>query len=417
MSKMIKCPECGTEFSLDDSGMAAIIQQVRNHEFDEEVERRVAAMEETFRARIESAQASAREAVAEEARKSEDSLKEKIAEMTSELNNRDVLLAKLKSDMEAEAAKGMSDLKQQVADRDVEISRLCAEAEGAETKQELALASLKDSYEAKLAMKQEEVDYYKDFKLRQSTKMIGESLERHCEAEFEKLRATAFQNVYFEKDNDARSGSKGDYIYRETDGNGVEVLSIMFEMKNQNDETATKKKNEDFLKELDKDRREKGCEYAILVSMLESDSELYNAGIVDKSHRYEKMYVIRPQFFIPMITILRNTAMNALSYRTELEEIRRQNVDVTNFEENIQKFKEGFARNYSLASKKFMTAIDEIDKTILHLQKTKEALLSSENNLRLASNKTEDLTIRRLTRGNPTMKAMFEDAKKAGEEG
>lgn len=256
-------------------------------------------------------------------------------------------------------------------------------------------------------MKDELVAYYKDFKARQSTKMVGESLEIHCETEFNKLRATGFQHAYFEKDNDARSGSKGDYIYRETDPEGVEFISIMFEMKNEMDETATKKKNEDFLKELDKDRREKNCEYAVLVSLLEPDSELYNQGIVDMSHRYPKMYVIRPQFFIPIITILRNAATNALDYRRQLEVVRNQNIDISHFEEDMNDFKEKFARNFRIASERFQKAIGEIDKTIDHLQKTKEALLSSENNLRLANNKAEDLTIKRLTRKNPTMAAKF----------
>lgn len=255
------------------------------------------------------------------------------------------------------------------------------------------------------------IAYYKDMKAKMSTKMVGETLEQHCEIEFERLRATGFQRAEFGKDNDARTGSKGDYIYRECDENGNELISIMFEMKNENDETATKHKNEDFLKELDKDRNEKKCEYAVLVSMLEAESELYNSGIVDKSHRYPKMYVIRPQFFIPMITILRNAAQNAMEYKSELALVRAQNIDVAGFEERIEEFKEGFARNYNLASKKFKTAIEEIDKTIDHLQKTKENLLSSENNLRLANNKAEDLTIKRLTRGNPTMREKFAELK------
>lgn len=277
---------------------------------------------------------------------------------------------------------------------------------------QLKETSLKEKYDTLLQTKDEQIAYYKDFKLKQSTKMIGESLEQHCEIEFNKLRATGFQNAYFEKDNDARTGSKGDYIYRELDENGVEIISIMFEMKNENDETATKHKNEDFLKELDKDRNEKNCEYAVLVSMLEPDNELYNTGIVDKSHRYPKMYVIRPQFFIPMITILRNAAFNSLQYKNELQEVRNQNIDITHFEESMNDFKEKFSRNYRIASDKFSKAIDEIDKTISHLQKTKEALLSSERQLQLANNKAEDLTIKRLTRNNPTMKQKFDELKK-----
>ncbi|MBF1148769.1 MAG: DUF2130 domain-containing protein, partial [Cloacibacterium normanense] len=259
--------------------------------------------------------------------------------------------------------------------------------------------------------KEEEIARVKDMKAKLSTKMIGETLEQHCETEFNKLRATAFQNAYFEKDNDARSGSKGDFIYKETDEAGNEIISIMFEMKNEGDETATKKKNEDFFKELDKDRNEKKCEYAVLVTMLEAESEYYNTGIVDVSHKYPKMYVVRPQFFIPIITLLRNAAMNSLKYKAELALVRNQNIDITNFEEKINQFKEGFARNYDLASRKFQTAIDEIDKTIIHLQKTKEALLSSDNNLRLANQKAEDLTIKKLTHGNPTMKAKFDELK------
>jgi hypothetical protein len=288
-------------------------------------------------------------------------------------------------------------------ERDALIGKL----ESKETEKKLLETSLKEQFASELKSKDEMIDYYKNMKAKMSTKMVGETLEQHCEVEFERLRATGFQNAEFGKDNDASSGSKGDYIYRESDENGNEIISIMFEMKNQGDETATKHKNEDFLKELDKDRNEKKCEYAVLVSLLEPDSELYNSGIVDKSHRYPKMYVIRPQFFIPIITILRNAALNSLKYKSELALVRAQNIDITHFEENMEAFKEGFARNYDLASRKFKTAIDEIDKTIDHLQKTKDALLSSENNLRLANNKAEDLTIKRLTRGNPTMAEKF----------
>jgi hypothetical protein len=327
-----------------------------------------------------------------------------------------------------------------MAKKDAEISKLQSQIEAAKTEQKLAVtqalkviekerdelahkldkqnsesklmeASLKKEYENELKTKEEMIEYYKDLKLKMSTKMLGETLEQHCEVEFNKLRATAFQNAYFEKDNDARSGSKGDYIFKEVNENDVEIISIMFEMKNEGDETATKKKNEDFLKELDKDRNQKGCEYAVLVSLLEADNELYNNGIVDMSHKYPKMYVIRPQFFIPMITLLRNAALNSLQYKSELALVKSQNIDITNFEDEMNTFKEGFARNYDLASRKFKTAIDEIDKTITHLQKTKDALLSSENNLRLANNKAEDLTIKRLTRGNPTMKKKFDELK------
>ena len=279
--------------------------------------------------------------------------------------------------------------------------------------------SLKEKYVAELKqkdeiikIKDEEIAFRKDMKLKLSTKMLGETLEQHCETEFNKLRATAFQNAYFEKDNNSRSGSKGDFIYRETDNAGNEIISIMFEMKNESDQTATKKRNEDFLKELDKDRTEKKCEYAVLVSLLEAESEFYNTGIVDVSHKYSKMYVVRPQFFIPIITLLRNAAMNSIQYKAELALVKSQNIDITNFEEKMNKFKEGFARNYDLASRKFNDAIDGIDKTIKELQKTKDALLSSENNLRLANEKTEDLTIKKLTHGNPTMKTKFDELNK-----
>ena len=272
----------------------------------------------------------------------------------------------------------------------------------------LKTQALKEQYEEKIKLKDEQIEYYRDFKAKQSTKMVGESLEQHCDYEFNKIRASAFPNAYFEKDNDARSGSKGDFIFRDMDENGTEFISIMFEMKNETDTTSTKKKNEDFFKELDKDRREKNCEYAVLVSLLEIDNELYNTGIVDVSYKYPKMYVVRPQFFIPIITLLRNAAMNSLEYRQELETIRHQNIDISNFEEKMNLFKEGFSRNYRLASDKFQTAIDEIDKSISHLQKIKDALISSENNLRLANDKAEDLTIKKLTRGNPTMKALFD---------
>ena len=267
--------------------------------------------------------------------------------------------------------------------------------------------SICEKHADEIKRREDEIAYYKDFKARQSTKMIGESLEQHCETEFNKLRATAFQNAYFEKDNDIKTGSKGDFIYREFSDDGVEFISIMFEMKNEMDTTATKHKNEDFFKELDKDRKEKNCEYAVLVTMLEADNEYYNSGIVDVSYKYPKMYVVRPQFFIPIITVLRNAALNSLQYRHELELVRNQNIDITHFEDDINDFKDKFSRNFRLASEKFQKAIDEIDKTIDHLQKTKEALLSSENNLRLANNKAEDLTIKRLTKGNPTMAEKF----------
>ena len=319
--------------------------------------------------------------------------------------------------MQAEQEKRQAVLE---ATRTIEKERdgLLNQLSNKEVERQLQEKSIQEQFNQKLLtkeetikMKDDEIARLKDFKQKLSTKMVGESLEQHCEVEFNKLRATGFQNVYFEKDNDASSGSKGDFIYRENDQNGNEILSIMFEMKNEGDETATKKKNEDFFKELDKDRNEKKCEYAILVSMLEADNELFNNGIVDVSHKYKKMYVIRPQFFIPIITILRNAALNSMQYKEELAIIRNQNIDITNFEEKINDFKSGFSRNYDLASRQFKTAIEEIDKTMNHLQKTKEALLASVNNLRLANSKTEDLTIKKLTHGNPTMKAKFDGLK------
>ena len=298
----------------------------------------------------------------------------------------------------------------QLTEKDIHITKLEGDIKASEKEYLVKEKSLIEGYENKLKSKDEQIAYYKDFKARQSTKMIGESLEQHCSTEFNRLRPTAFANAYFEKDNDARSGSKGDFIFRDYD-DGLEYISIMFEMKNEADQTATKHKNEDFFKELDKDRKEKNCEYAVLVSLLEADSELYNSGIVDVSYRYPKMYVVRPQFFIPIITLLHNAAMNSLTYKKELTAIKNQNIDISHFEADMNEFKEKFGRNYRLASEKFKKAIEEIDKTIEHLQKTKEALLSSENNLRLANNKAEDLSIKRLTRNNPTMAAKFAELK------
>lgn len=409
----IKCPHCGQTFKVDENEMADLIQQVRNHEFNEEINKRMKLVETEYEARLAAAEQDKKSAISELALKSERDLAVKCAELEKKV-------ATIEADTSQKFSEQISGLRETLAKKDAEIEKKKAEAESEigklkiaadsmEAKQQLLLATEKEKYENLLRAKDEQIAYYKDFKLKQSTKMVGESLEQHCLTEFEKLRATGFKNAFFGKDNDARTGSKGDFIFKENDGNGNEIVSIMFEMKNENEETATKKRNEDFLKELDKDRREKGCEYAVLVSMLEADSELYNTGIVDKSHIYPKTYVIRPQFFIPIITILRNAAMNAMQYKAELADVRAQHIDITRFEENMNKFKEGFARNYDLASKKFQTAIDEIDKTIIHLQKTKEALLGSENNLRLASKKTEDLTIKKLTYGNPTMKRKFDE--------
>ena len=429
----IICPHCHKAFKVDEAGYADILKQVRDHQFEEELHNRLALAEKDKQSAIQIAEAKVREALQEQ------------------LTQKETAIAKLKSDAAVELAQKLAQKEAEVAqlkaEKTNELTQLKAQLDNAEVAKKLAIteavqkiekerdnllnevktkelekqnleSTLVQEYTAKLQSKEEIIKYkeeeiarVKDMKAKLSTKMIGETLEQHCETEFNKLRATAFQNAYFEKDNDARSGSKGDFIYKETDEAGNEIISIMFEMKNEGDETATKKKNEDFFKELDKDRNEKKCEYAVLVTMLEAESEYYNTGIVDVSHKYPKMYVVRPQFFIPIITLLRNAAMNSLKYKAELALVKNQNIDITNFEEKINQFKEGFARNYDLASRKFQTAIDEIDKTIIHLQKTKEALLSSDNNLRLANQKAEDLTIKKLTHGNPTMKAKFDELK------
>ncbi|MCI8293481.1 MAG: DUF2130 domain-containing protein [Hespellia sp.] len=371
----IKCPKCGEVFVVDESGYAQIVQQVRDKEFEKELKQREKEFEE---------------------------LRGKDLEL---------LQMKQKAEFDRVLSEAVQKKEKELSEKEAEITALNNRLSNKETESQLKEQSLQKEFEDKLKLKDEQIEYYKDFKARQSTKMVGESLEQHCLNQFNSLRMAAFPAAYFEKDNDARTGSKGDFIFRES-MEGVEFISIMFEMKNEMDETATKHKNEDFLKELDKDRREKGCEYAVLVSLLEIDHELYNNGIVDVSYKYEKMYVIRPQFFIPMITLLRNAALNSLKYRQELEVAKHQQIDILHFEENMNTFKEGFARNYRLASNKFKTAIDEIDKTISHLQKTKEALLSSENNLRLANNKAEDLSIKKLTKNAPMVKELFDEMKK-----
>ncbi len=394
----LKCPHCGKTFKVDDTSYADILSQVRNKEFEEELHTRLKDAEKQANADKDLALA-----------KQEAAQTKKIAELEAKLKqaetDKELAITKALAPVEKELESAKSDLKTKTSEAKLREESLTAQVK-------LRESALKTQYEGALKLKDEEIDRLKDLKSKLSTKMVGETLEQHCQTEFNKLRATAFQNAYFEKDNDARTGSKGDYIYRETDEQGNEIISIMFEMKNENETTATKHKNEDFFKELDKDRKEKNCEYAVLVTLLEADSELYNTGIVDVSYKYDKMYVIRPQFFIPMITLLRNAALNSLKYKQELAVVRNQNIDITHFEENMENFKIAFARNYELASKKFSTAIEEIDKTISHLQKTKEALLSSENNLRLANNKAEDLTIKRLTRGNPTMAEKFKELKK-----
>lgn len=397
----IKCPKCGTTFKVDDSSYADILSQVRGHEFDQELEQRIAALQKQAAADKDLALAKQE---AEQAKTAQNQATE-IAELKSKIKQieaeKELAITKALAPVEKELEATKSDLKTKTQEAKLREESLTAQVK-------LRESALKTQYEGALKLKDEEIDRLKDLKSKLSTKMVGETLEQHCQTEFNRLRATAFKNTYFEKDNTvSKTGSKGDYIYRETDESGTEIISIMFEMKNENETTATKHKNEDFFKELDKDRAEKGCEYAVLVTLLEADSELYNTGIVDVSYKYDKMYVIRPQFFIPMITLLRNAALNSLKYKQELAVVRNQNLDITHFEENMENFKQAFARNYELASRKFSTAIEEIDKTIAHLQKTKEALLSSENNLRLANNKAEELTIKRLTRGNPTMAAKF----------
>ena len=351
--------------------------------------------------------AALKERLESSAAQKEAALREQSASSKAEIARMEAEISGLKSQIETAKADVKIAVQSAVMQKEAQIIELRGEIDKEKMAAQLREKSAQDQYRLALSQKDEQIAYYRDFKARQSTKMIGESLEQHCLTEFNRIRATAFRNAYFEKDNDARTGSKGDFIYRETDSDGLEFISIMFEMKNEADQTATKHRNEDFFKELDKDRREKGCEYAVLVTLLEPENELYNSGIVDVSYRYEKMYVIRPQFFIPLITILRNAALNTLSYRQQLAEIRSQNIDITNFESEMEDFKAKFGRNYELASRRFKEAIEEIDKTISHLQKTKDALLGSVNNLRLANNKAQDLTIKRLTKNNPTMQAKF----------
>jgi hypothetical protein len=407
----IKCPKCGEVFKVDEAGYADIVKQVRDHEFNKEILEREELLKTDKENAVKLVEEKTKNAL-------KDDLTKKDAEVAALKADKELALTKLQSQKDAEISQLKAKLQSTEAENKLSVTTAVSKVEKERdilrmelttkvSESKLVEANLKGKYENELKTKDEIIAYYKDMKVKLSTKMTGESLEQHCETEFNKLRATAFPNAYFEKDNDIKTGSKGDYIYRETDESDNEIISIMFDMKNEQDQTATKKKNEDFLKELDKDRIEKKCEYAVLVSLLEADNELYNIGIVDVSHRYPKMYVIRPQFFIPMLTLLRNAALGSIKYKAELALVRNQNIDITNFEENINKFKEGFARNYQLASQKFKTAIDEIDKTIDHLQKTKDNLLASENNLRLANNKADDLTIKKLTRGNPTMAAKF----------
>lgn len=396
----IICPHCKKAFKVDEAGYADILKQVRDQKFEEEIHNRLQLAEQSKLDAVKLAEANIK-----------NSVQQTVSEKERELADLRLRLEKAEMQKKIDVAEAVKKIEKERDD-------LANNLQNKELEKKLLESSLQEKFNADLKskdeiikLKDEEIALRKDMKLKLSTKMIGETLEQHCEDEFNKLRATAFPNAYFEKDNDARSGSKGDFIYIEKDEHGNEIISIMFEMKNEGDETATKKKNEDFFKELDKDRNEKKCEYAVLVSLLEADSELYNSGIIDVSHKFPKMYVVRPQFFIPIITLLRNAAMKSMQYKAELAQMRNENIDITNFEESINSFKENFAKNYELASRKFKVAIEEIDKTIDHLQKTKEALLSSVNNLRIANTKADDLTIKKLTKGNPTMIAKFDELK------
>ena len=418
----IKCPKCGEVFQVDESGYAAIVKQVRDREFEKELLER----EQAHKAEKDSAVRLAVSRIESEKDKEISELRAMIK--TSDAENRleldkvasekDRLLAekeleivRLQGELEMKKTSTELAVENAVREKETRILELKSRMELQNSEWELKERSLCEKHADEIRRREEEIAYYKDFKARQSTKMVGESLEQHCRTEFNKLRATAFKNSYFEKDNDVRTGSKGDYIYRESSEDGTEFVSIMFEMKNEMDTTATKHKNEDFFKELDKDRKEKNCEYAVLVSLLESESELYNAGIVDVSYKFDKMYVVRPQCFIPIITLLRNAAFTALEYKQELQLVRNQDIDISNFEDSLMKFKNDFSRNYEIAHNHFDKAIDEIDKTIQHLEKVKKELLGSDNQLRIANSKVDDVSVKKLTRGNPTMKAKFEEAK------
>ena len=431
MKNKIECPNCHTAFTIDEAGYADIVRQVHGAEFEKALDERLKAAERQKHAEIELAVSKAKTDGAVGVAEKENQITQLQAKLesaevaksiavqealdaikqtsASDLAGRDRKIQELESQIEAAALKNQLEVTNAVSAAEKQRDALANEVKHVRLESELNVKSLEDKYETKITDLNAEIERARDFKARLSTKMVGETLEQHCEIEFNKIRSTSFPSAYFEKDNDARTGSKADYIFRDSDENDVEILSIAFEMKNESDATATKKKNEDFFKELDKDRNEKGCEYAILVSMLEADNELYNSGIVDVSYRYPKMYVIRPQFFIPMITLLRNAANGALQYKQELALVKAQNIDVTNFESDLNKFKEAFSRNYDLASRQFQTAIDEIDKSINHLQKTREALLKSDNNLRLANDKAQDVTIKKLTRNNPTMAQKFKE--------
>ena len=399
----IRCPNCGSVFQVDESGYAQILQQVRDSEFEKELQRR----EQELAKQKENALKIVR---MEEEKVRTETLARKASELADkerEIERLKALLANADTEKKLAVSEAVQEKDRELSEKGTEIAKLRGDLELQKKEVSLRENNLREQHKGELKLRDEEIERLKDFKARQSTKMVGESLEQHCMTEFNRIRMTAFPNAYFEKDNDARTGSKGDFIFRE-ESEGTEFISIMFEMKNEMDTTATKHKNEDFFKELDRDRTEKNCEYAVLVSLLESESELYNNGIVDVSYRFPKMFVIRPQFFIPLISLLRNAALNSLKYRHELRAVRNQQLDLQNFEDEMRAFKEGFARNYDIASRKFRTAIEEIDKTIDHLQKTKDALLSSENQLRLANNKAEDLSIKKLTKNAPSVRAMFE---------
>ena len=459
----IICPHCKKAFKIDEAGYADILKQVRNGEFEQELHERLVLAEkdkinaielakekisnemqkagaekdaeiQKLKAKLDTGDIAQKLAVTEALKviekerdtlsnelkqaKQENETASKLAEANHSIqlqeasDKKDREIQELKAKLHANELAQKYAITEAINAAEKERDQFKSDLERARLEKQLAENSLKDKYETQIKDRDDAIERLRDMKARLSTKMVGETLEQHCETEFNRIRAMAFPKAYFEKDNDARFGSKGDYIFRDSDDSGTEIVSIMFEMKNENDETATKKKNEDFLKELDKDRNEKSCEYAVLVSLLEPENELYNSGIVDMSHRHQKMYVVRPQFFIPIITLLRNAAQNSLKYKNELAIVKAQNIDITNFENELDAFKTGFARNYELASKKFKTAIEEIDKTIDHLQKTKDALLGSENNLRLANNKADDLTVKKLTKENPTMAAKFAELKK-----
>ena len=405
----IKCPKCGEVFQVDESGYAELLSQVRNEAFEDELHKRARELEEKNKNDIKMAQM-----------EQEKSFNAAMTNKDKAIADKEMEIQQLKSKLEMNDSQqklaiteAVSNKDKILAEKEAEIIRLKSQIDNQKAENALKEKNIEENYKNQLKLKDEQIEQYKEFKARQSTKMVGESLEQHCQNQFNSIRMTAFPNAYFEKDNlVSESGSKGDFIFRETDGDGVEFISIMFEMKNEMETTATKHKNEDFFKELDKDRNEKHCEYAVLVSLLESDNDFYNNGIVDVSYKYPKMYVIRPQFFIPMITLLRNAALNSLQYQRELQEVRNQQLDLVNFETNMQDFKDAFGRNYRLASEKYQTAIDEIDKTIDHLEKVKKALMSSENNLRLANDKAEDLSIKKLTKNAPSVRQMFDELKK-----